>query len=190
MKLLFCKGGGMKAPGLPETTILRKEGEYVVVQSRWTGLIVVGLAVFFCTIWYIILSRLVGFPITGAILTGKEELSGKILLTLLAYAAPLFTLPEIIRYFRILVRGERIFFSLDRREISRNGRLVSFFGDVLSIRLRTLSNNEGANTYRLLLLIRNRGDLIVDDSADKELLASVAAELSDILGIPVTGDSD
>lgn len=108
------------------------------------------------------------------------------LFMLLFWLAPLFSVPEIIRQTQVLTSGETFVLTRDTGTIERNGTCIALFGDVARIQIRTFRDPEGANDYRLSIVLKNDAKLRIHQSSDANEISDLAEDLADLLMAEVT----
>lgn len=97
-------------------------------------------------------------------------------------AAPLLTVPTIVRLVRTCLMGRVSEFDGMARTVRRNGKDVD---NIQKVQLRTIRDSESAAEYRLSLVLDDGSKVALAHTTDEEKVAQAADDIADLLDVEV-----
>ncbi len=97
------------------------------------------------------------------------------LFLLLFWVVPLMSVPQIIQQIRVITKGETFTLNRSTGVTDRNGVHRARFSEVTRIQIRTISDPESSDVYRLSLVLADDAKLKIAQSGDQDETALAAA---------------
>ncbi len=154
---------------IDETKLLVNGDFLILKKSVFSHIFKLIFFFFFFLIWY------------STVLQNFRAESSINYMSIIFFLAPLFSIFEIIRSIKIIYGADVFYFNKIRKEIFQDKIKLGNFSDVDFIQIRTISNSESANDYRLSIVFKNEKKVFLDQLQDYDKICEIADGLSDVI---------